>query len=96
MKGGDIMKVDYRETYTKVYDSYAYSSSEIESAVEEIMQKRKELGLPITRTKSSYVSEWKSHNRLYKLGIQRSRTKDVDLEEEINSTRNFLYSILGF
>lgn len=90
------MQADYRETYTKVYDSYKYSNSEIEQAVEEIMQKRKELGLPVTRTKSSYISEWKSHNRLYKLGIQRSRTKDVDLEEEIDQTRNFLYSIFGF
>lgn len=90
------MKVDYRETYTKVYDSYQYSNEEIEQAVEEIMRKRKELGLPVTRTKSSYISEWKSHNRLYKLGIQRSRTKDVDLEEEIDQTRNFLYSIFGF
>ena len=90
------MQADYRETYTKVYDSYKYSNSEIEQAVEEIMRKRKELGLPVTRTKSSYISEWKSHNRLYKLGIQRSRTKDVDLEEEIDQTRNFLYSIFGF
>lgn len=90
------MRIDYRETYTKVYDSYKYSNEEIEQAVEEIMQKRKEWGFPVTRTKSSYISEWKSHNRLYKLGIQRSRTKDVDLEEEINPTRNFLYSIFGF
>lgn len=90
------MQVDYRETYTKVYDSYKYSNEEIEQAVEEIMQKRKELGLPVTRTKSSYISEWKSHNRLYRLGVQRSRTKDVDLEEEIDQTRNFLYSIFGF
>ena len=90
------MQVDYRETYTKVYDSYKYSNEEIEQAVEEIMQKRKELGLPVTRTKSSYISEWKSHNRLYRLGVQRSRTKDVDLEEEIEQTRNFLYSIFGF
>lgn len=90
------MQVDYRETYTKVYDSYKYSNEEIEQAVEEIMQKRKELGLSVTRTKSSYISEWKSHNRLYRLGIQRSRTKDVDLEEEIDQTRNFLYSIFGF
>ena len=90
------MEVDYRETYTKVYDSYKYSNEEIEQAVEEIMQKRKELGLSVTRTKSSYISEWKSHNRLYRLGIQRSRTKDVDLEEEIDQTRNFLYSIFGF
>lgn len=90
------MEVDYRETYTKVYDSYKYSNEEIEQAVEEIMQKRKELGLSVTRTKSSYISEWKSHNRLYRLGVQRSRTKDVDLEEEIDQTRNFLYSIFGF
>lgn len=90
------MQVDYRETYTKVYNSYKYSNEEIEQAVEEIMQKRKELGLSVTRTKSSYISEWKSHNRLYRLGIQRSRTKDVDLEEEIDQTRNFLYSIFGF
>lgn len=90
------MQVDYRETYTKVYNSYKYSNEEIEQAVEEIMQKRKELGLSVTRTKSSYISEWKSHNRLYRLGVQRSRTKDVDLEEEIDQTRNFLYSIFGF
>ena len=61
-----------------------------------IIEKRKELGLPVTRTESSYVSEWKSHNRLYKLGVQRSRTKDVDLEEDIDSTKNLLYSIIGF
>ena len=88
-------KVEYTEKVTKVYDSYTYSDSEIRQAVKEIIGKRKELGLPVTRSESSYISEWKSHNRLYKIGYQRSRTKDVDLEEEIDSTRNFLYSIFG-
>ena len=88
-------KVEYSEKVTKVYDSYTYSDSEIRQAVKEIIGKRKELGLPITRSESSYISEWKSHNRLYKIGYQRSRTKDVDLEEEIDSTHNFLYSIFG-
>lgn len=88
-------KVEYSEKVTKVYDSYTYSDSEIRQAVKEIIEKRKELGLPVTRSESSYVSEWKSHNRLYKIGYQRSRTKDVDLEEEIDSTHNFLYSIFG-
>ena len=88
-------KVEYNEKVTKVYDSYTYSDSEIKQAVKEIVEKRKELGLPVTRSESSYVSEWKSHNRLYKIGYQRSRTKDVDLEEEIDSTHNFLYSIFG-
>ena len=88
-------KVEYSEKVTKVYDSYTYSDSEIRQAVKEIIEKRKELGLPVTRSESSYVSEWKSHNRLYKIGYQRSRTKDVDLEEEINKTRDFLYSLFG-
>jgi ABC-type siderophore export system fused ATPase/permease subunit len=90
------MRVEYTKNNTKVYDSYKYSNKEIEQAVQTIIDTRKELGLPVTRTKQSYISEWKSHNRLYKLGIQRHRTKDVDLEEEINSIRNFLYLILGF
>ena len=88
-------KVEYSEKVTKVYDSYTYSDSGIRQAVKEIIEKRKELGLPVTRSESSYISEWKSHNRLYKIGYQRSRTKDVDLEEEIDSTHNFLYSIFG-
>ena len=88
-------KVEYSEKVTKVYDGYIYSDSEIKQAVKEIVEKRKELGLPVTRSESSYISEWKTHSRLYKIGYQRSRTKDVDLEEEIDSTHNFLYSIFG-
>lgn len=90
------MKVEYRQRYTKVYDSYKYTNSEIEQAVYVIIERRKELGLPVTRSAESYISEWKAHNRLYKLGIQRNRTKDVDLEEDIEPTRNFLYGIFGF
>ena len=90
------MKIEYHETYTKVYDSYKYSNSEIEHIVDYIIEQRQLLGLPVTRTRESYINEWKTHNRLYKIGYQRNRTKDVDLEEEIDSTRNFLYSIFGF
>ena len=90
------MIIEYYDTYTKVYDGYIYTNEEIELAVKDIIKDRKELELPVTRSEASYISEWKSHNRLYKLGIKRNRTKDVDLEENINPTRNFLYSILGF
>ena len=89
------MQVEFHERYTKVYDSYKYTNSEIEQAVYVIIERRKELGLPVTRSAQSYISEWKSHNRLYKIGYQRSRTKDVDLEEEIDKTRDFLYSLFG-
>jgi aryl-phospho-beta-D-glucosidase BglC (GH1 family) len=90
------MEIDYTQNNTKIYDGYKYSNSEIDKAVDEIIKTRKELGLPVTRSKSSYVSEWKSHNRLYKLGFEKNRTKDVDLEEDIKPVRNFLYSLFGF
>jgi hypothetical protein len=89
------MKIEYYEKYTKVYDGYEYTNSEVKQAVKLIIEKRKELGLPVTRTESSYVNEWITHNRLYKLGIEKNRTKDVDLEENIDPKRNFLYSIFG-
>ena len=89
------MNIAYYTDNTKVFDGYKYNNSQIEEAVEMIIQTRKEMGLPVTRTEASYINEWKAHNRLYKLGIQRNRTKDVDLEEDINKTRNFLYAILG-
>lgn len=88
-------KVEYSEKVTKVYDSYTYTDKEIADAVNEIMKTRREMGLPVTRNATSYISEWKSHNRLYKIGYQRSRTKDVDLEEEIDKMRDFLYSLFG-
>jgi aryl-phospho-beta-D-glucosidase BglC (GH1 family) len=90
------MEIEYAQNNTKIYDGYKYSNSEIDKAVDEIIKTRKELGLPVTRSKSSYVSEWKSHNRLYKLGFEKNRTKDVDLEEDIKPVRNFLYSLFGF
>lgn len=31
------------------------------------------------RSICSLISEWKTHNRLYRLGLWKSRTKDVDL-----------------
>ena len=89
------MKIEYHEKYTKVYDGYKYTNSEIKQAVKLIIEKRKELGLPVTRTESSYVNEWITHNRLYKLGIEKNRTRDVDLEENIDPKRNFLNSIFG-
>ena len=89
------MKIEYTKDNTRVYDSYKYNSKEIKQAVQDIIDARKELGLSVTRTKQSYISEWKAHNRLYKLGIEVHRTKDVDLEEDINPIRNFLYLIMG-
>ena len=46
-----------------------------------------------TRTLKSYLIEWKAHNTLYNWGLFRSRTANVDLDE--NEKRMILYYILS-
>ena len=89
------MIIHYSENNTQVVDGYKYNRQQIEQAVEEIIMHRLKLGLKVTRSRQSYIHEWITHNRLYKLGYQRSRTKDVDLEENIKPIYQSLYNLLG-
>ena len=86
------MKILYTENNTKIIDSYKYNVSNI---VKTILQERIEKNLPITRTFISYAREIKAHNRLYKLGIARSHTKDCDCEENIKDWKEKIYKIIG-
>ena len=43
----------------------------------------------------SLKMEWAVHNFLYNLGIQKSRTKDVDLNYPQNWREKLLYNVLG-
>lgn len=47
------------------------------------------------RTMKSWIKEWKAHNRLFKLGLFKSHTKDCDLEENEKWYRLLAYQILG-
>lgn len=47
------------------------------------------------RNKESLVREWRAHNRLYRLGIFKNRTKDVDLEWPQTWWMKVGYFILG-
>jgi hypothetical protein len=87
------MKVTYTKNLTKIFDSY--KMKDVESEVKEIIEERARQGYPVTRTLQSYVKETKAHNRLYKLGLFRSHTKDVDLEENIEKKTECVWKILG-
>lgn len=47
------------------------------------------------RNLKSWLKEWKTHNRLHRLGLYRSHTKDCDLEENEKLHRLIAYKILG-
>ena len=78
---------------TKVYDGYKVK--DINKLVDEIIKIRKENKFKVTRSKKSYVSEIKAHNRLYRLGYKRDHTKDVDMEENISKKNDILFRIIG-
>lgn len=48
------------------------------------------------RTYCSLIHEWRAHNRLYRWGIFKSHTKDVDLNYPQKWYEMFIYFILGF
>lgn len=46
------------------------------------------------RSIKSYVKEWHAHNVLYYMGLFRSHTADVDLNDDETKFRLFIYNIL--
>lgn len=90
------MEVNYSQNNTQVKNSYLLSTTKaIREEVEEIVDYRKMTKRPVTRSINSYVREWRGHNRLYKWGIARSHTRDVDLNENNNIIEELLWLILG-
>lgn len=88
------MEIKYTKNCTKIYDGY--KCNDVDKLVDEIIKTRYGKKLPITRDHTSYVREIKAHNRLYKLGIARSHTKDVDLEENIAKNNELIWRIIGW
>ena len=95
---GGIMQpiISYSKENTRVENSYLIKSRlKISRAVSNIIKERERLGLPVTRDKKSYIREWVAHNRLYKLGLFKSHTKDVDMEEPIKWYYELIYWLIG-
>lgn len=47
------------------------------------------------RSYKSLIAEWRTHNRLYKLGIEKDRTGSVDLDYPLKWYVELVYRILG-
>lgn len=47
------------------------------------------------RSYKSLIAEWRAHNRLYRWGIKRDHTADVDLNYPLKWYMELIYRILG-
>lgn len=90
------MEIEYSPNNTKIINSYLLTTKKaIKEEVEWITDNRAMRGYKVSRTTNSYVREWKGHNRLYKWGLFRSHTKDVDLNEDMSLFWEIIWIILG-
>ena len=89
------LKVKYTKDCTIIYNSCLIKNNILHRNIFEIIEGRKLKGYPVTRTINSYYRETKAHNRLYRLGLWKSHTKDTDLEEDIKWWKEIVYFILS-
>lgn len=93
MKEKSYLKITYTEDNTHVENSYLATDLDLE--VGYIIRERYLRSLPQTRSFDSYVREWRGHNRLYKLGLFKSHTKDADLDENQKLIHKIIWDIIG-
>jgi hypothetical protein len=75
----------------QIKNSYKVSiTQEMKDVLNYLREKYPDNSVLLTRKNSELIREWKGHNFLYKLGILRNHTKDVDLD--VNSG-NLFYTI---
>ena len=78
-----------------IKDSYKITSkSEMKEVLYAIQHKHQECNT-FKRSYNSLIAEWRTHNRLYRLGYKRQRTGDVDLNYPLKWYVEFAYRILG-
>lgn len=78
----------------KIIDSYKITDRQkMREIIYAIQHKHPEI--KFNRDYDALVHEWVAHNRMYKWGIRRDKTKDVDLEFEESKKNICLFNILG-
>lgn len=87
------MKYYISNNNCKIIDSYKITDKQVMlDFIDELREKYKEFQV---RTSLSYYREWKAHNTLYKLGLFKSHTKDVDLNIDEKLSKRICYFIIS-
>lgn len=90
--GFDIIVTDNCIT---VRDSYKTSNRELIRCILQYVKKTTPNEVTRKRTIKSLCNEWIAHTRLYKMGIAKSHTHDVDLEYPQKTIHSIAWTILG-
>lgn len=88
------MKYKILENRIKILESWMMSKEEFLNVLDEI-QKLYPDHVAFKRTRRSMYLEWMAHNFLFRMGIRKDKTADVDLEYPQGWFKKLEYGILG-
>lgn len=92
-----LSNISYYTWSTKVHINNSYKitdRSEMKEILYAIQYKHPDCKV-FKRSYDDLVREWVAHNRLYKWGIQQSKTKHVDFDVPYKWYEKIIYFILG-
>lgn len=79
----------------QIENSFKVSKSDFEPIINQIKNDLPDHPVSKNRSLKSIKKEWAVHNLLYKLGIARTRTKDLDINYPLKSWESFVYFVFG-
>lgn len=90
------LKATISSTNIHIENSYLITNQTMmEAAIEKATKFATNLGYTFSRSRSSWIDEWKAHNLLYFIGVAKKRTGSVDLNEDESIWRRVLYKLLS-
>lgn len=91
--------INYTITAKNVHIENSYKirkKADMNAIVKLIRAEAQKKGIKYKRSNSSWVTEWRAHNYMYDKGMERSRTADVDLNENESRWKLLSYSLMSW
>ena len=78
-----------------ITDAAQYTVKQAKELIKEFREKYPEHEGLAKRTDKSYLNEWAVHALAFRWGIKVGKSKDADLQYDIEPEVNFMYGVLG-
>lgn len=91
----NIVRYDLSVGNLHIFDSYQYPGKDFRTILSDIKFQNPGAFLFKARCICGMCLEWATHNFLYKIGYQRERTQDVDLDYPQKWYYKIGYSVIG-